>query len=65
MCEHSLVTARGHGYLAMQFNFVVSTNQRATSLWQKMGFEVVGTLPGAFRHPTHGYVDAFVMYQAL
>ncbi|POH35435.1 MULTISPECIES: GNAT family N-acetyltransferase [Sinorhizobium] len=65
MCEHSLVTARARGYRAMQFNFVVSTNQRATSLWQRMGFEVVGTLPGAFRHPTHGYVDAFVMYQAL
>ncbi|POH31117.1 MULTISPECIES: GNAT family N-acetyltransferase [Sinorhizobium] len=65
MCEHSLVIARARGYRAMQFNFVVSTNQRATSLWQRMGFEVVGTLPGAFRHPTHGYVDAFVMYQAL
>ncbi|APG87802.1 acetyltransferase (plasmid) [Sinorhizobium americanum CCGM7] len=65
MCEHSLVTARARGYRAMQFNFVVSTNQRAISLWKKMGFEVVGTLPGAFRHPTHGYVDAFVMYQVL
>jgi ribosomal protein S18 acetylase RimI-like enzyme len=65
MCEHSMVAARAHGYRAMQFKFVVSTNQRDISLWQKMGFEVVGTLPGAFRHPTHGYVDAFVMYQAL
>ncbi|RWK34913.1 GNAT family N-acetyltransferase [Mesorhizobium sp.] len=65
MCEHSMATARAHGYRAMQFNLVVSTNQRAISLWQKMGFDVVGTLPGAFRHPTHGYVDAFVMYQVL
>jgi L-amino acid N-acyltransferase YncA len=65
MCEHSMATARAHGYRAMQFNFVVSTNQRAISLWQKMGFDVVGTLPGAFRHPTHGYVEAFVMYQLL
>jgi L-amino acid N-acyltransferase YncA len=65
MCEHSMATARAHGYRAMQFNLVVSTNQRAISLWRKMGFEVMGTLPGAFWHPTHGYVDALVMYQAL
>jgi ribosomal protein S18 acetylase RimI-like enzyme len=65
LCEHSMATARAHGYRAMQFNFVVSTNLRAISLWQKMGFKVVGTLPGAFRHTTYGYVDAFVMYQAL
>jgi ribosomal protein S18 acetylase RimI-like enzyme len=60
-----MATARAHGYRAMQFNLVGSTNQRAISLWQKMGFDVVGTLPTAFRHPTQGYVDAFVMYQVL
>ncbi|WP_404401867.1 GNAT family N-acetyltransferase [Pelagibacterium halotolerans] len=65
MCEHSIITARARGYRAMQFNFVVSSNQRAISLWQKMGFDIVGTLSGAFQHPTHGYVDAFVMYRSL
>lgn len=50
---------------AMQFNFVVSTNDRAVRLWQSLGFETVGRLPGAFRHPSAGYVDAFVMYQQL
>ncbi|WP_196259241.1 GNAT family N-acetyltransferase [Pelagibacterium limicola] len=65
MCEHSLETARAQGYRAMQFNFVVSTNERAVSLWQKMGFEIVGRLPGAFRHPTLGYVDALVMYRGV
>jgi GNAT superfamily N-acetyltransferase len=64
MCEHSLEYARSHGYRAMQFNFVVSTNERAVRLWQSLGFEIVGHLPTAFRHPTHGYVDAFVMYRA-
>jgi ribosomal protein S18 acetylase RimI-like enzyme len=49
----------------MQFNFVVSTNERAVRLWQSLGFAIVGRLPGAFRHPTQGYVDALVMYQAL
>ncbi len=49
----------------MQFNFVVSTNVRAVNLWGAMGFETVGRLPGAFRHPTLGDVDALVMYRTL
>jgi ribosomal protein S18 acetylase RimI-like enzyme len=65
MCEHSLQYARQRGYRAMQFNFVVSTNDRAVRLWQTLGFEIVGRLPGAFRHPREGFVDAFVMYQVL
>ena len=65
MCEHSLAEARANGYRAMQFNFVVSTNDRAVRLWQSLGFAIVGRLPGAFRHPSHGYVDALVMHQAL
>lgn len=65
MCAHSLEQARARGYRAMQFNFVVSTNERAVRLWERMGFEVVGRLPGAFRHPAAGYVDALVMYRGL
>jgi len=65
MCEHSLEHARSRGYRAMQFNFVVSTNERAVRLWQSLGFEIVGRLPGAFEHPSAGFVDAFVMYQQL
>jgi RimJ/RimL family protein N-acetyltransferase len=59
MCEHSME------YRAMQFNFVVSTNERAVRLWQSLGFAIVGRLPLAFEHPVAGYVDAFVMYQHL
>jgi ribosomal protein S18 acetylase RimI-like enzyme len=65
MCAHSLEHARGRGFRAMQYNIVVSTNARAVRLWQAMGFSIVGRLPGAFAHPTHGDVDAFVMFQAL
>lgn len=65
MCQHSLEHARARGYRAMQFNFVVSTNERAVGLWQSLGFDIVGRLPGAFRHPAEGYVDALVMYQSL
>jgi len=65
MCEHSLSQARAKGYRAMQFNFVVSTNERAVKLWQSLGFDIVGRLPGAFDHPAYGYVDALVMFRAL
>lgn len=63
--RHSLETAREAGYAAMQFNFVVSTNAAAVKLWQRCGFAIVGTLPGAFRHPRLGSVDGLVMYRTL
>lgn len=65
MCQHSLEHAKARGFRAMQFNFVVSSNERAVGLWQKMGFEIVGRLPGAFLHPSSGDVDALVMYRHL
>ena len=65
MCAHSLEQARQRGFRAMQFNFVVSTNERAVRLWQRFGFEVVGRLPKAFEHPKFGFTDVFVMYRQL
>ena len=65
MCAHSLDRARARGFRAMQFNFVVGTNERAVRLWQRFDFDIVGRLPGAFAHPRHGFVDALVMYRAL
>ncbi len=65
MCQYSLQHAKERGFLAMQFNFVVSSNERAVRLWQSMGFEIVGRLPGAFKHPRLGFVDALVMYRHL
>jgi ribosomal protein S18 acetylase RimI-like enzyme len=65
MCEHSLMRARELGFLAMQFNFVVSSNERAVRLWQRHGFQIVGCLPKAFRHPELGLIDAYVMYREL
>jgi L-amino acid N-acyltransferase YncA len=65
MAEHSLTEARRLGFRAMQFNFVVSTNASAINLWQQLGFKIVGTLPGAFRHPEAGYVDVYVMFRPL
>ncbi len=65
MCEHSQQEAVNKGFLSMQFNLVVSTNQGAIRVWEKMGFAIVGTIPKAFNHPQKGLVDAFVMYKDL
>lgn len=65
MCEHSLQYAVSRGYRAIQFNFVVSTNERAIRLWRTLGFDVIGRIPEAFQHPVHGYVDALVMHRLL
>jgi ribosomal protein S18 acetylase RimI-like enzyme len=65
MCAHSLAQARARGFRAMQFNLVVSSNERAVALWQRFGFEIVGRLPAAFEHPRLGLVEAVVMYRML
>ncbi len=65
MCSHSLERARARGFRAVQFNFVISTNERAVRLWQSFGFETVGCLPNAFLHPSKGHVDAYIMYRDL
>lgn len=65
MCAHSLARAKARNFRAMQFNFVVSTNERAVRLWQSFQFDIVGRLPGAFFHPITGYVDVYVMYRML
>ncbi len=65
LCQHSLQAARRLGFRLMQFNLVVSTNTAGIRCWLRNGFQVVGTLPGAFRHRQLGYVDALVMVQGL
>jgi L-amino acid N-acyltransferase YncA len=65
MCRYSLKEAKKLGYLAMQFNFVVSSNAPAVALWQKMGFDIVGTVPKAFQHRKLGLTDVYIMYRSL
>ncbi len=65
LLAHSLETARAQGFRAIQFNFVVATNTRAIATWIAAGFDTVGRLPGAFHHPSEGFVDALVMYRRL
>jgi ribosomal protein S18 acetylase RimI-like enzyme len=65
MCAHSFMRARATGFTAMQFNYVVTTNESAIWLWQKFGFAIVGRVPRAFRHATAGPVDVLVMHRFL
>jgi ribosomal protein S18 acetylase RimI-like enzyme len=65
MCSHSLGEAKSRGFSAIQFNFVIASNEHAVRLWQRMGFAIAGRLPGAFQHPRLGLVDAYVMSRNL
>jgi GNAT superfamily N-acetyltransferase len=65
MCLYSLELARERGFRAMQFNFAVSSNERAVALWRSLGFDVVGTVPKAFERPDGSEVDVFVMHRSL
>jgi GNAT superfamily N-acetyltransferase len=65
MCDHSIQRARERGFVAIQFNFVVSTNTRAVALWERKGFRVIGRSPGAYMHATLGAVDSLMMHQAV
>jgi len=65
LCRYALSWAGDAGFEAMQFNAVVSSNEPAVKAWQAEGFEIVGRIPGAFRHPDLGFVDLLVMYRAI
>jgi L-amino acid N-acyltransferase YncA len=65
LCQDMIEWARAEGFRSIQFNAVVETNERAVRLWQSLGFEIIGTVPEAFRHPTHGYVGLHVMYRRV
>lgn len=65
MAEHSFIEAKSMGFHAMQYNFVVSTNEIAVKLWKKLGFKIIGTIPNGFNHQQQGYVDVHIMWRAL
>ena len=62
---YAVAWAREAGFRGMQFNAVAASNTRAVALWRALGFELIGTIPGGFRHPSLGYVGLHVMYRSL
>ncbi|WP_406204587.1 GNAT family N-acetyltransferase [Kitasatospora sp. NBC_01560] len=65
LAEYTVDWARRSGYLAMQFNAVVASNEHAVKLYERLGFTVIGTVPDGFRHPVHGYVGLHIMHRTL
>ena len=65
LCRYALDWAGGRGYAGMQFNAVAESNSAAIEIYRRLGFHIVGTVPGAFAHPTLGRVGMHVMYRAL
>lgn len=65
MAKYSIEEAKRLGYKAMQFNIVVKNNVKAVSLWKKMGFEIIGEIPDAFRHQKEGFINAYIMYRKI
>ena len=63
--EYALSWAKAQGYAAMQFNAVVESNHAAVRLWQELGFQIIGTVPEAFTHPTLGRVGLHIMHRRL
>jgi GNAT superfamily N-acetyltransferase len=62
LCRYALDWARERGYAGMQFNAVAETNTSAIEIYQRLGFTIVGTVPGAFEHPVAGRVGLHIMY---
>jgi ribosomal protein S18 acetylase RimI-like enzyme len=65
LCVHSIESAKKIGFRGMQFNFVVSTNTMAIRIWERYGFEIIGTIPGGFYHVEKGYVDVYIFFKDL
>ena len=65
MGEFAQAEAKSYGFLAMQFNFVIKSNQRAVQLWKSLGFSVIGEIPEAYRHPNLGLVSALIFHKKL
>jgi ribosomal protein S18 acetylase RimI-like enzyme len=65
MGEFSIEEAKRLGFHAMQFNFVVKSNEKAVKLWKSLGFEIIGEIPEAFRHIENGLTNAYIMYRKL
>jgi ribosomal protein S18 acetylase RimI-like enzyme len=63
--QFSIEEAQRLGFSAMQFNFVVKSNEKAVNLWKSLGFLIIGEIPEAYRHAEHGLTNAYIMYRKL
>lgn len=65
LIKASLQIAKSLGFLAMQFNMVLSQNTNAIKLYEKLGFEIIGTIPNAIRNSDKSFQDGHTMYRRV
>ena len=65
LVRHSLAKAAELGYRLLIFNAVVKTNTRAIALYERLGFELIGEVPGGFLTKDGEYVDTRLYYHTL
>lgn len=58
----SLAALSACGFRGLQFNAVVASNVGALALYESLGFERVGTVPGGFLNIDGAYEDIHVYY---
>ena len=63
MSAHSQGIAVAVDFNAMQLIFFTSITDVAVALCNKLGFDIIGSAPLAFNHPTLRLVDAFITYK--
>ena len=56
---------RAHGFRILQFNAVVASNTHARHLYERLGFQPLGVIPGGFRMKDGHYEDICPYYHVL
>ena len=60
-----LAQGKAHGFRVLQFNAVVESNIHARHLYERLGFEQLGTIKGGFRMKNGEYVNICPYYKTL
>lgn len=65
LVEDCLAQAKKHGFKILQFNAVVASNIHARHLYERLGFQPLGVIPGGFRMKDGSYEDICPYYHVL
>ncbi len=60
-----LIQGKLHGFKNLQFNEVVTTNESAKKLYERLDFVKIGTVKGGFRLINGNYEDICLYYKTL
>ena len=65
LVEDCLTQGKKHGFMVLQFNAVVASNTHARHLYERLGFQPLGVIPGGFRMKDGSYEDICPSYHVL